>query len=788
MDPLLYGANEEKRIVAVHHGSDSSMNVYTRGTNGVDSTKHDFYPFFHLADESFLRGFQQKHWIKKLDGDHYFRYLCAFTRWSDMWDAVRQILEAYNASTSSRVESYSDLPVIHLRPDPVSQFLLQSGRTPFKGMTFDELHRMQLDIETYSQGKFSNANRPEDRITIIALSDNRGWKHAIHGLHLSEREMLEELVRLITIMDVDVIEGHNIFNFDIPYIMRRAEMLGVTLALGRDGSLPRIFDTRASFAERPVDYTAIEIAGRHIIDTWLLLQAYDVSKRTLDSYGLKSAAKHFGFASDDRIYIQPERIAWYWDHEPDLLIRYAMDDVLETRLLSETLAPPYYYLAQMLPFNYGSTARIGSSAKIESLLAREYIRQRQSLPKPEPGAPTTGGYTDIFHTGILGPIVDVDVESLYPTLMLSDGIAPVSERLGIFLPLLRALTSMRLDAKRRMKSHVDPNEKLKLDAMQSSFKILINSFYGYLGYNRALFNDMSAAEKVTQGGQRILRQLIDAIETKGGTVVEVDTDGIYFVPPPRITTPEEEEALVRDLASRIPSTITLVMNGRYESMLSYKKKNYALLGYNKKIRVKGSSLNSRSIEKFGRHFVLQCIEALLNLNIPALHSLYVNLYHDIGDRKLSIADFARTETLKETPEEYRQAVQMGSKNRAASYEAALSSGMSWRVGDRISYYIVGADPAARGFEHCKAADDWDPDYPDENIQFYQRRLEELAAKFEPFFTPKDFAAIFSMEDLFGFSPEGMRILTRRVEHEKISAEEITEGAEGPDPKIWLDNS
>ena len=40
-------------------------------------------------------------------------------------------------------------------------------------------------------------------------------------------------------------------------------------------------------------------------------------------------------------------------------------------------------------------------------------------------------------------------------------------------------------------------ERTALDARQSSMKILINSFYGYLAYNRALFNDYRAADAVT---------------------------------------------------------------------------------------------------------------------------------------------------------------------------------------------------------------------------------------------------------------------------------------------------
>ena len=380
------------------------------------------------------------------------------------------------------------------------------------------------------------------------MSDSKGWEHIISGEKQSEKAMLKELVRIIHDKDPDVIEGHNIYNFDLPYILTRCKLLGVDFTVGRDGSSPCAFDSRMSFAERSVGYSAHEIPGRHIIDTWLLVQAYDLSKRSLESYGLKYAAKYFGFAKEDRIYIQPEKISWYWDHEPDLLMRYALDDVHETRQLSEHLSQSSFYLTQMLPLNYGTVARLGSAAKIESLLLREYVRQKYSVPKPEPGTQTTGGYADIFYTGVLGPIIDVDVESLYPSIMIREKIAPTRETLGVFPVVLEELTHSRLEAKRQMQSATTPSEKSKFDAIQSSYKILINSFYGYLGYNRALFNDMKAADHITKTGQHILRQLMTSITDNGGTVVEVDTDGIFFVPPSTVNSESEERAFVRLIA------------------------------------------------------------------------------------------------------------------------------------------------------------------------------------------------------------------------------------------------
>ena len=101
---------------------------------------------------------------------------------------------------------------------------------------------------------------------------------------------------------------------------------------------------------------------------------------------------------------------------------YARDDVLETERLARHLSGSTFYLTQMLPMPYGQVARTGPAAKIEALFVREYLRHRQSLPQRAAGTQMAGGYTDVFVTGVVGPIVYADVESLYPSIMLTTSV------------------------------------------------------------------------------------------------------------------------------------------------------------------------------------------------------------------------------------------------------------------------------------------------------------------------------------------------------------------------------
>jgi len=783
MNALLFGHNDDQNIVAVHTVDESTVRVYKRSGTTISSSDEEFFPFFHISESRFISGFPKSFWLKKLEGSNFYQYICAFQRVHDMWDAVRYVLEKINQAQERRIDSYTDTEHIFLRPDTNTQFLMQSGKTLFKGMEFSDIYRMQLDIETYSKAyKFSNAERPEDRIILISLSDNRGWETVLGGKQVDEKDLLSQCIDIIQKKDPDVLEGHNIFNFDLPYLLKRCELHRIEFSIGRDNSAPRGVRSRTAFAENEVEYVSYEIAGRHVIDTWLLVQSYDMIKRSMESYSLKYAARFFGIAAAKRTYIPGEKISWYWDNEPDTLKNYALDDVRETRALSDRLSMSTFYLTQMLPFNYTTVARLGSASKIEALLLREYLRQRYSLPKPETGSQTTGGYSDVYYTGLLGPIIHADVESLYPSIMISKNIAPRTDALHVFHSVLEHLTKMRLETKKQMREAKDEADRSRLDAMQSSFKILVNSFYGYLGYARALFNDYTQADVVTRTGQELLKQMIQDIELHNGKVIEVDTDGLYFIPPVNVAGEKAERLFVERLSATLPEGINLGFDGRYEKMISYKKKNYALSGYDGKLSIKGSSLISRSMEHFGRTYVQRCVDCIIKNRIQELHALYLETEHSIREHRLEIKDFARTETLKDSIEEYQQDVESEKRNRSASYELASRSSRSYRAGDKISFYYTGVSANIKGFENAREASEWDPNFPDENVEYYIKRLEEFSRKFEAFFSEKDFNAIFSSEDLFGFDPAQISIITKKVSPE---LQHDTDWI-NPEPSIVLD--
>jgi len=773
---LLYGKDKEECIVGAYQLTDTQIRIFNRENGMVRQHDELFFPFFFLSDSTLLNGFipedKEKFWAVKLSGSNYYHCLVIFRSWKTYRcavDFINNMRQFESSDVTGKSTQYENNFFIYNKGDAVTQYLLQSGKTLFKGMIFDDLYRMQLDIETlYDPAKRSAgaSGIGDDEVIIVSLSDNRGWESVLHSKNSSEKELLEKLIALISKKDPDVIEGHNIFSFDLSYLQRRCERLGIPFTIGRNGQLPKIYPASIRFAERSIDYPFFDIPGRHVIDTLFLVQSYDVSKRSMQSYGLKSVAKHFGFASPDRTYVDYKDIASLWESNHVKLLAYALDDVRETRALSSMLSGSNFYLSQMLPYTYAMTSRIGQAAKIEALFVREYLRLKQSIPKPTSGQQHTGGYTEVFLKGILGPIVYADVESLYPSIMLSYNICPKSDELRVFPGVLNDLKELRFKAKdRSQKERNLGNVSLaaNFDAMQSSFKILINAMYGYLGYSGGIFNDYIEADKVTSTGQNLARKMIMDFEARGCKVIEVDTDGILFIPPPEVVTESDERKLVSEVSSNMPPGINIGFDGRFKKMISYMKKNYALLGYDHIMILKGSSLTSRSGEKFGRDFVRRGFETLLTEDICGLHNLFTEYRNKIINHELDISEFSRTETIKNSIEQYLADIKSGKRSKSITYEIAIRSGMTLTKGDRITFYITGTGTGSSLYDKGKLASEWNKDKPDENTHFYLKRLDEHCQKFLPFFKPQDYSMIFSDDTLFSFSAAGIDLL-REIRH------------------------
>jgi len=723
LDPLLCGFCDEPRIVSVeyikHKDEADEVVIFKREGPETIKSSESFKPYLWMKSADMLNKWDGNAQIEPLQGKAPLKYLVCFENWEGLHQAL-----AFLKKKTKHSPSTPDAPYFFIS-DPVQQYLMMTGQTLFKGMAFSQVKRMQVDIETYTEEgyEFSNPKRDADRIIAFSLADETGWTAVLSGAELDEKALLERFIQIVQERDPDVIEGHNFFQFDMPFIITRAKKCGVPLKLGRDQSVPVTRSSRFGVAERTLNYPRASIFGRHIVDTYFLVQIYDISHRSLNSFGLKNVAVHFGIAAPDRTYVNGSEIASLFRTDPERLMKYARDDILETRSLGDLLSPIYFAQAQLLPFNYQNISVRGNAAKIDALLLREYLRQRHAIPLPDAAREFAGGYTDVFFEGVAQDVHHCDIRSLYPSLMLQQQIAPASDELGVFLKMLDYLLSFRLKAKEQLKTASD-DERHYLDALQSTFKVLINSFYGYLGFRMGRFNDYEAATRIAAEGRELLKKMIVWLEEYGGKPIEIDTDGIYFIPPA-----SDIEAFRQAFREWLPRGIGIEFDGEYKAMYSYKMKNYALLCKNDEVIIKGAALKSRGLEPFQRDFLRELVTLRLKNSEKEIAVLRRKFEGAISHADWPIKKLAKTERLKESPASYVEKIQVKGRGKNAAYELALKSDRAYKAGDQVSYYVTGNRKNVPVYEAAKLISDWDPDKRDENVPYYLAKLDSLCKKF-----------------------------------------------------------
>ncbi|OPZ04202.1 MAG: DNA polymerase I [candidate division BRC1 bacterium ADurb.BinA292] len=321
----------------------------------------------------------------------------------------------------------------------------------------------------------------------------------------------------------------------------------------------------------------------------------------------------------------------------------------------------------------------------------------------------------------------VDVRSLYPSLMLIRRLAPRSDERGVFLQLLDRLRTFRLEARRRMEG-LTGTERAHGDALQSTYKILINSFYGYLGFSQARFSDFDVAERVTADGRALMSDMLATLRRLGAEPVESDTDGIYYVPP-AFAKAGDAAAFQAAFRSALPEGIEVEFDGIYPAMYAHRMKNYALSTPEGGLIIKGAALKSRGLEPFQRDFMRDLLGCRLEGRedrIPALKAEYAEA---IRTRSRPLRWLAKTETLQDHPSTYEAKRGKGSRARNAAYELVLRSGRAYRAGDQVSYYVTGARADVPVHSHARLVGDADPAARDENIAYYLAKLDALYDKF-----------------------------------------------------------
>src|SRR6185503_9966994 len=124
-------------------------------------------------------------------------------------------------------------------------------------------------------------------------------------------------------------------------------------------------------------------------------------------------------------------------------------------------------------------------------------------------------------------------------------------------------------------------------------------YLGAVGLTR--FSDVHAANEVTRRGREVLGLLCRELARRGVTLLEADTDGVYFAVPDDWQEADERR-VVAEVAALLPSQVHLEFDGRYAAMLSHEPKNYALQPYQGAVILRGVAFRSSRAEPFGQRF------------------------------------------------------------------------------------------------------------------------------------------------------------------------------------------
>jgi DNA polymerase, archaea type len=691
-------------------------------------------------------------WYRELVGDGALRFLVSALDARTLKSAVLRGASARLGRTLTTLRELGQESILALPPD--EQYLVSSGRNYFRGLVFDDLRRLQFDLET--QGL-----RPAvDRMFMVSVRDPSGVVHVLEVKEVSdagEAALIRDLCGVIREVDPDVIENHNLHGFDLPFLNRRAQHLRVPLDLARTG--PPGFRQRAASrgvlpGEQEPTRIRLVIPGRECIDTLDAVWRYDFATRELPGHGLKAVAKHLGIAAPDREMIRGDLVYTTFLSDSERVRRYASADVDEVAGLARLLGGAAFALARMAPRRYERAADAGAATGIiDPLLVRAYLRTGAALPAHNATRqdPHSGAALYLFAAGVAERVVKADVASLYPSLMRSFRIGPKRDYLGALLAMVDRLVDLRLDAKASARAAPPGSAERHIhEGTSAAMKLVVNSAYGYLAAGGALtrFADVDAANEVTRRGRETLALICRELAARGVTLLEADTDGVYFSVPVEWSETQERR-VVADVAALLPPLVQLEFEGRYRAMLSHEPKNYALLHYDGTLLLKGVAFRSSRAEPFGQAFLRRAVSALLMNSLPEVRRAWTETVIALRRREVSTHDVSSRVRLTKSAERYAA---LREHRREAMYEAMLAAGRDdWGVGERVRVYRANSGWSL-------LLDDQDP--RDYDIEHYVRALRvNYASRLIRALNRDDFVSIFEAPEqpsLFPSDFEAMR--------------------------------
>ena len=578
----------------------------------------------------------------------------------------------------------------------------------------------------------------------------------------TEQDMLSAFRAFVIQCDPDVLTGYNINNFDLPYLIHRAEFLKLQsfLFLGRVKNVKsKVRDAKFSskaYGTRESHETNID--GRVSFDVLQILQR----DHKLRSYGLNAVSAHFLGEQKEEVHfsIIGDLYNGTDDDRRRLGIYCLKDAYLPQRLLDRLMCVVNYIeMARVTGVPFSFLLARGQQVKVISQLFRAAMPKGIVIPAYK----VSGNAGEVSYTGavviepIKGfyevPIATLDFASLYPSIMQAHNLCYSTlinknsiERLGLseedyvatpnghyfvkthvrkgLLPeILDSLLQQRAKAKLDLKNEQDPAKKAVLDGRQLALKISANSVYGFTGATVGKLPCLEISAAVTAFGRDMLHATRDLVEKTytvangypaDAVVVYGDTDSVMvkFGYPGVAETMELGREAAKFVSNTFKKPIRLEFEKVYFPYLLISKKRYAGLFWTRpekydKMDTKGIETVRRDNCPLVKDVITTCLQKILiDRDIEGAVSYTQDTISDLLCNRLDISKLVITKAFSKKGEEY-----VGKQAHVVLAEKMYQRDPATApvVGDRVPFVIVKGAKDAKAYERAE-----DPLYVLEN--------------------------------------------------------------------------
>jgi len=649
-DPFVYGKDQTEGVTSIEI-EDGKAILYT--ANGELSLPNEYYILY--TDK------ENDNCVELNGGLHY--------RWGQKFQTKKD----YQAAIGKAKGMGTDYYTIY---NPKESFMVKSGVTYYKGLNPSDVSILSFDIETTGLDPntnkvlmISNTFRNKDKIErrLFCIDDYK-----------TEKEMIYAWSSFVCDVNPSIMVGHNIFNFDLPFLSKRAGKIPIG-RLREEANFARYPSQIRKDGSQSYDYFNVLVPGREIVDTFHLAIKFDTG-RTYPSYSLKEIIKHEGLERKDRQHYKAGDIGKLYDNleEREKIKKYAEHDADDALALFDLMIPSYFYYCQHIPKTLQQVVNSASGSQINSFMIRAYLSEGHSIPKASDAIGYEGAIS-FGNPGIYNNVGKVDVASLYPSIILSEKIYDrYKDPKAYFLKMVNYFTTERLANKAKAK---ETGERYYRDLEQSQ-KIIINSAYGFMGAPGLNFNSPVNAAKVTRSGREILQKGLVWAEAKGWTIVNADTDSFSFTTGNEFL-PETFAEWISELNALYPDLIQWEDDGTYSRVIIVKAKNYVLKSaIDGKVNIKGSALKATMKEPALQEFIDEVITELLERDTNGLLDIYNTYVRDCTNITMdTISEWSSKKTVT-------KAVLMPKRtNEQRVWDAIKAAGQPVQEGDKVYIFF-----------------------------------------------------------------------------------------------------